>query len=143
MTFSKLNRKEIVEGETGEDLVRNIKRAFGIEQDIALQMWNKDWDDWINIKYDEVTNMSKLNVLLDDTSKPSYPAPASPTTSASGQQACQSGKSTSCEPDAPKTSASTKCSLSDRGISKTPASKKNEYTATAGTCASGTSAQIR
>ena len=133
VTFSKLNRKEIMEGETSEDVVRNIKTAFGIEQDISLQIWNKDFDDWINIECDQVTNMCRLNVIVDDTSNYD-PGPGSPiaTTSASSHQACQSGTSTLHEPVAPKTSASRK------SVIKTPASRKNECT-TVETNAPGTS----
>lgn len=54
--------KRIVTGETPAELASNIRNDFDIVE-FALQIFDNEWDDWVNIRETDIADRQKLRVV--------------------------------------------------------------------------------
>ena len=55
--------KQIIEVESNEDIVDAIYESFDIEGAVDLKYFNKDFDDWVDVKeLTDIPPMSRLQV---------------------------------------------------------------------------------
>ena len=59
-------KKAIIKGESSEDVVASIKETFGIlvSHELALQKYDNQFDDWVDIDPNSIEDMCKLNVKI-------------------------------------------------------------------------------